>query len=363
LFKGLLSLKSKKSCSGGNSFSIVIAARNEEKVIARCLDSILNQTIHSDRFEVVVVNDRSDDTTLSIVKNYESRFTNIRSITIENCPEGVSPKKYAVSQGIAITRNDIIVFTDADCVVKNTWLETIDQTFEENTGLVQGITSYEYIPKMNRLFFGLQAVDFLSHGVVAAAAIGSGVPINSNANNFAFRRDVFTEIDGFGKIASSVVSGDDDLLLQRIWKSGKWNIRYMLQQGGIVATLPTMSIKGVFEQRKRWGSKTVHYNQQQVIILSGIFLFYITLFINVLAGFWAIIFFKTGMLMLLVKIMGELILMIPGTGMFNQKKLRKYIVPASILQLPMVLAAVMFGVFGKFKWKNQDFSRRLKSTR
>jgi hypothetical protein len=61
--------------------------------------------------------------------------------------------------------------------------------------------------------------------------------------------------------------------------------------------------------------------------------------------------------MLLVKFLGELVLMIPGTRLFGEQRLRKYLVPASFLQLPMVLAAVVIGVFGKFVWKDQRFSR------
>ena len=60
-----------------------------------------------------------------------------------------------------------------------------------------------------------------------------------------------------------------------------------------------------------------------------------------------------------LKIFGEMVLLIPGTAMFNQKGLRKYIVFASILQLPVVVSAVVLGVFGRFRWKEQDFKRKV----
>lgn len=64
--------------------------------------------------------------------------------------------------------------------------------------------------------------------------------------------------------------------------------------------------------------------------------------------------------MLGIKIAGEYLLLIPGTILFNQKQLRPFIFPASLLQLPLVLIAVVFGVFGKFSWKGEMFRRTVK---
>ncbi len=262
-----------------------------------------------------------------------------------------------MGRGIAGAANEIIVFTDADCIVPPTWLQTIGSCFDEKTGLVQGITAYHDMPGMNRLFFGLQAVDFLSHGVVAAAAIGAGLPINSNANNFAFRRSAYDDVRGYGALGS-VISGDDDLLLQRIWRSGKWSIRFMAQSAGKVFTLPTPTIRAVFEQRKRWGSKTVHYRARQTALLSAVFIFYAAIVAACGGGFAYPACFGLCGAMLLVKLLGEIVLMVPGTRLFGEERLRKFLVVASIIQLPMVLAAVVFGVFGPFAWKNQRFARK-----
>ena len=259
--------------------------------------------------------------------------------------------------GIAAAQKRIIVFTDADCIVPPTWLETLGGYFDANTGIVQGITTYAEVPGMNRLFYGIQAVDFLSHAVVSAAAIGANLPLNSNANNFAFRKKAFEDAGGYGA-QGSVISGDDDLLLQRIWRSGKWRIRYMTDSAGKVATFPTETVRGVFEQRKRWGSKTVHYSPMQVAVLSSVFIFYLAIAALFLAGFFKPAFFTLFGAMLLVKVAGEAVLMIPGTRRFGELSLRKYIVPASLIQLPVVVFSVVLGVFGKFIWKEQKFGRK-----
>jgi cellulose synthase/poly-beta-1,6-N-acetylglucosamine synthase-like glycosyltransferase len=343
-----------------NTFSVVIAARNEQAILRSCLDSILQQTISTSRYEVVLVNDRSTDNTLDIANEYAAKYPNFIVRNIETVAAGVSPKKNAVSQGVGVSSKEIIVFTDADCVVPPEWLATINQTFTASTGLVQGITRYAHVPEMNQVFWGLQSLDFLSHGIVAAAAIGAGIPLNSNANNFAFRKDAFLEIGGYGRSAGNVVSGDDDLLLQKIWKSKKWAIRFMINDCGLVSTLPTNTIKGVFEQRKRWGSKTVHYNAIQVAMLSGIFLFYLSIIISFCIAVFSLPFLYWGLGMIALKVSGEASLLIPGTRIFKQKNLRCYIIPASLIQLPMVVGAVFLGVFGKFNWKDQKFSRKIR---
>jgi cellulose synthase/poly-beta-1,6-N-acetylglucosamine synthase-like glycosyltransferase len=355
LFSGFRRLSSPVG-SHNLKFSVVIAAHNEEQNIEKCLSAVFSQTLATNRYEVIIINDRSTDATAAIALCCAQRHANLSVLSVEATPPGMSPKKHAVMQGISAAKYKVIVFTDADCIVPPRWLETIDKHFDEDIGLVQGITVYEYLPGMNRAFFGLQAADFLSHAVVSAAAIGAGLPINSNANNFAFRKAAFDDAFGYGK-KSAVISGDDDLLLQRIWQSGVWRIRYMADIAGKVTTLPTETVRGVFEQRKRWGSKTVHYNARQAALLGAVFLFYAAMAVLFFAGFWNAASFALCGGMLFVKVAGEMVLMIPGTRLFGEKRLRAYLTPASLVQLPLVLVAVVLGVFGKFVWKDQRFSR------
>ena len=338
---------------------MVIAARNEERNIEKCLQSVFSQDLPTDRYEVIVINDRSQDSTPEILSNLQSQFKNLKVITITETPAGISPKKYAVTKGIESASNEIIVFTDADCTVKPQWLSAINNNFKSDTGLVQGITSYGYINGMSKVFFGLQAIDFLSHGVIAAAAIGANLPVNSNANNLAFRKSAFHEIGGYGS-DSKVVLGDDDHLLQKVWKSKRWKVRFMADNRAIAETEPTQTPRAVFEQRRRWGSVTVHYQPSQILLLSLVFQFYLMTAITAIIAIFHHSFLNVFAGLLLVKLAGEFVLLIPGTRIFGKKNLRKYILPASLIQLPMVIGAVLLGVFCKFDWKGQKMSRKIK---
>ncbi|MBN1128479.1 MAG: glycosyltransferase, partial [Chitinispirillaceae bacterium] len=322
--------------------------------------AVFSQTIAPERYEVIVVNDRSTDATAQVAAEWALRYPALTVLIVDATPPGVAPKKHAVMQGIVRARNEIVVLTDADCRVPPGWLDAIDRSFTKETGLVQGITAYVPASGMHPLFFGLQAIDFLSHGIVAAGAIGAGMPLNSNANNFAIRKKAFEEVGGYGSAWAKVVSGDDDLLLQRIAASRSWRVRFMADHGGAVTTAATPTVKGVFEQRKRWGSKTVHYTARQTAFLSGIFLFYCGIVAALAIGFFIQPFLAICGGMVGIKIVGEYLLLWPGTALFGQENLRPYILPASLFQLPVVLAAVISGVFGRFSWKGERFRRKVR---
>jgi len=361
----------------GKTFSIIVSARNEAENLPACLDSLLSQDMPVGRYEVAIADDRSADATPQILREAAAKHPNMRVVTITETPPGISPKKHAVTTAIAASKNEIIAFTDADCVVPPTWLSSLDKCFADgDAAMAQGITTYSFRPGMNRLFWGLQSVDFLSHGIIAAAAIAADLPINSNANNLAFRRSVFEAIGGYDANAE-VVPGDDDQLLQRVWAYGK-NLRksgavdkdsvrpnrivFMTDPAGAVETAPTPTVAMLFEQRRRWGAVTVHYGARQIALLSAVFAFYLTIAATaVISIFSPAVYLPIFLSLMLVKLTGELVLMIPGSRIFQKKHLRKYIVPASIIQLPVTLASVIFGVFGGFKWKGRKSGRTVKN--
>jgi cellulose synthase/poly-beta-1,6-N-acetylglucosamine synthase-like glycosyltransferase len=361
LHRGLRNLSKSAAKEPHNySYSIIIAARNEEGNIGPCLRSILNQTVSVNRFEIIVVDDRSEDRTAAIVDEFIKSGAPVRLFSVKEVPSGIVPKKNAINIAAKAARNEIFVFTDADCIVLPSWLATIEKCCAPDVGFLQGITTYFKVPGMNPIFYGLQAVDFLSHGIVAAAGIGAGIPINSNANNMIIRKEVFFELGGFSNGLERIVSADDDLLLQSVWRSKKWKVAFMADPDGAVTTKPTMTVKGVFDQRKRWGSNTAHYSPVQVLFLSGIFLFYIMIVSQLILSVFNINALYIFCTLAGIKFVGELCLMLPGSVLFKRKELQKYLLPASLLQLPVVVSAVFFGVFGTFSWKGQTYHRKLK---
>jgi cellulose synthase/poly-beta-1,6-N-acetylglucosamine synthase-like glycosyltransferase len=350
--------RSEEIVENKTTIAVLVAARNEEQNLPHLLESLKHQTYDNFLVTIMIIDDRSSDGTTRVIQHYQESMPNLYSIRVESVPSGIAPKKNAILQGIQATQSDLIVVTDADCRVPPRWLSLLSTRFaDERVGLVQGLTGYTETSH-KQLFQIFQTVDFFSHSVVAAAGIGRNFPINSNANNFAYRRTVFSDIGGYGD-AESVVSGDDDLLLQKVWKSGMWKIVYMGTPSAAVATEAPATFAEMIDQRKRWGSKTIYYHGGQVALLGTIFLFYLT----VVASTIIVLLSNMNSATLLIslygaKIVGELFFMIPGARMFKKNHIVKHVWWTSIIQLYTVVFSVLGGVFGAFTWKGETFRRK-----
>jgi cellulose synthase/poly-beta-1,6-N-acetylglucosamine synthase-like glycosyltransferase len=341
-----------------HSFSIIIAARNEETRIRRCLDSVLSQDYPADKHEVIVVNDRSADNTRSIVESFLPCRKNLKLINVTECPGGVSPKKNALAQGLRDAVGEIMLFTDADCIVPRTWVRAMNGHFSGEIACVAGLTTYVRPVSLSSFFWGLQAVDFFSHSVVSAAAMGAGLPINTNANNFAVRREVFLRLEGFKRVAD-IVSGDDDLILQAMAREKGARAGYAPERGAAVETEPTPTLQGAWEQRKRWSSKTVYYNAKQALMLSGVFIYYLLTLSGAALSVVRPGLFRWVAAAFLVKTTLDFTLAFRGMRLFGKTELTRYFFPMAFLHIPLIVFACFFGIFGKFAWKDGYVKKRL----
>ena len=340
------------------SMSVIVPARNEEATIRKCLEGLLEQDYPKYFYEIIVVNDRSTDRTAAIVEELCRQNPRIRLVNITEVPAGVAPKKNAVVTGIQHAIGRIIVTTDADCDHPKTWLKALNREFAPDVGVVVGHTVYR-TPR--NWFEGLQAVDYLSHRIVGAGTIGEGEALNSTASNLAYRREVYDEVGGFGE-ARGIVSGDDDLFLQRVHTMTSWRIVAPTSPESFVATQPVSSVTAFLNQRARWASKSTNYH-------AGVFPFLVATFLLLLliafslpfairrpkrwALFWALLAAKAGI---------DFNVMKTGSRMFRQQELMKYFWLAEILMPFYVVAAVFWGLFGKFAWKGSLWGRRVGAT-
>jgi cellulose synthase/poly-beta-1,6-N-acetylglucosamine synthase-like glycosyltransferase len=92
--------------------SVILPARNEERYIGRCLDSLLAQDYSN--FEIIAINDSSTDRTGEIMKEYAVRDTRVLHINAPAKPEGWAGKNWACHQGYLRARGEVLLFTDAD---------------------------------------------------------------------------------------------------------------------------------------------------------------------------------------------------------------------------------------------------------
>ena len=329
--------------------SILIAARNEEAGIRETLDSVLAQDYRGD-WDVWVADDRSDDKTPAILAEYAAKNPRLHVLTIKEIPEGVSPKKHALSQLIEACEGEILCLTDADCLVKPTWITGIAAEFEPGIELVAGHSYIPTIPGKSSMLICMQAVETLIYRVAGTAGLAMRLPLTSTGNNLAYRKSFFKSVHGFENVIK-IQSGDDDLLMQKLAADRPWAMRYCIAESTFVTTSGKETLKELWEQRKRWASKTIYYTPKIVFVLSMVFLF---LVMQCIAAAFAPFSFNVliaTIIAFVAKCIGDLVLILRGLRIFKQEHLLKWCIPVEFIHAPFTVLAVLFGLFGRFKWK------------
>ena len=92
--------------------SIILPARNEEEFIGRCLDSLIKQDYTN--YEIIVINDSSEDTTNKIILEYAKKNPKIISVDARIKPDGWMGKNWACMEGYKKASGELLLFTDAD---------------------------------------------------------------------------------------------------------------------------------------------------------------------------------------------------------------------------------------------------------
>jgi len=284
----------------GNPFiSVIIAARDEESMIGGCLEAFSNQTYPDTDFEIIVVDDRSDDQTGEIVEKHLHNHPHWQLVRIRRIPDGWAPKKHALSRGIQSTRpdTDIIALTDADCVPSSGWLTEISRAFDENTGMVIGASpsypgSYRPGEEMpgsvpirlkKKLLALFSYIETLALGAIASGSANLGYPLTCTGRNIAIRRNVLEEVGIYQEI-KHYISGDDDLLLSRVRDRTAWKVKSLYSPEATVWTYPPSNTRSLIQARLRHTSKIFDYHLRTISILTLLYLWHLIPFCSLVLG-------------------------------------------------------------------------------
>ncbi len=249
--------------------SVIVAVRNEERVIERLLYSLSGQDYHN--FEIIVVNDHSEDDTLGAIAR--SGVKNVR--VIDNLGTG---KKDAITAGVRAAKGSIVAMTDADCTVVPGWLKEIREAFRDPRAIfVFGGVRME---GAGSFFDVIQGVEFASLVGVGAATASLGAPTMCNGANLAFRKKAFSDVRGYvGN--SNIPSGDDEFLMRKIQVQYPDSIRFLYAKDALVTTIPQPDVRGFLHQRIRWASKWRHNSSLQTRVAAvAVVLFQLTFVAN-----------------------------------------------------------------------------------
>ncbi len=332
------------------SVSILVAARNEEAGLANTLDSLMKQR-YKGRWDIWIADDRSTDNTPKILAEYREKFPDrIHVVTISQLIPGESAKKNAIAKLVAASSGEILLLTDADCIVQPTWIRATVREFEPGVDFVAGHSYIELPEGRSNWLLNMQAVETMAYRIAGTGAIAMGLPITSTGNNLAYRRSFFEEVHGFEGV-SKIQSGDDDLLLQKLAREAPWKAHYSIDPEAFVKTQGKETLPELWEQRKRWASKTTYYAPKTVLLLSIVFLFFCLISLGYVLSFFSFKIFLATAFGAGLKLLGDSCVELRGLRIFQQRQLFKWFLPVEIIHAPFTVFAVLFGIAGHFKWK------------
>lgn len=321
--------------------SVIIPARNEEKNIGNLLNCLVQQNYPTELFEIIVVDDHSEDETASVVK----RFEKVRLIQLKEDKIN-SYKKKAVETGIAAATGDLIVTTDADCTMGPNWLAAIIAFAEKNDA--RFVAAPVVFENDNNLLQIFQALDFMVLQGITGAAVYRKKLSMCNGANMAYTKEAFKTVEGYAGV-DHIASGDDMLLMYKIQKKYPGHVGYLKSPEAIVTTKPAPTWKEFFNQRIRWASKAKNYDDKRMFwVLLLVYLFNLLIPVLFITGYWLF-----AVLLLAGKTLVELLLVTELAVFFKKQGLVKYFIFLQPLHILYTITAGFFGQFGKYEWKGR----------
>lgn len=193
-----------------NPVSVVICAKNEYHNLKDNLPSILNQ--HYPDFEVVVVNDASDDETIFLLQDMEREYKHLKVVNITQDLNFFKGKKFPLSLGIKSAKNELLLLTDADCKPTGPeWIKEMTANFDTKTEIVLGYGPYE---KKNNLLNMIIRYETIMTALQYFSYALAGMPYMGVGRNLAYRKSLFLKNKGFIS-HYTIKSGDDDLFINK----------------------------------------------------------------------------------------------------------------------------------------------------
>ena len=349
----------KPSISGSTHISVIIPARNEEENIVSCLDSLARQTYPKDLYEVIVVDDHSTDrTAIAATTRAAELALSIHYISLADQPNPenrTAHKKWAISTGIDAAGGDLIVTTDADCTAHPEWLSTIASFYEDKGAkfIAAPVRIAGGRPSFLSVF---QTLDFLTLQGITGAAVFSRFHSMCNGANLAYERKAFYEVEGFKGI-DAIPSGDDMLLMHKIFLKYPQQVFFLKHRFAIVTTKPETRWSGFLNQRIRWASKADSYDDRRIFWVLLLVYLVNLLFVGLLiAACWNMWWLWILLLLLTVKTIVEYPFVRSVATFFQQQRLMPYFALLQPFHILYTIVVGWLGKFGSYRWKDRKIS-------
>jgi len=257
--------------------SVVVVARNEAPHIASLIKNIATQQYPTKSLEFILVDDNSTDQTVQVARQCMALYPDIRFRILHNEKDVVSPKKQGVELAVREANFNIVLITDADCVMGDKWIASMLRYFLDPK--VQFVFGPVRFADSSRLWNRLLQMEFVSLVASGAATAFIKKPIMCNGANMAFRREAFDQVGGYSTNVT-MASGDDVFLMHKIYHHFSPSaVCFANSLDAFVQTYPPSNLQAFIQQRVRWASKSRAYTNgfakymAVLVFLASFFLF------------------------------------------------------------------------------------------
>ncbi len=332
------------------NLSIIIPARNEEATIRRCLSGLISQDFPHQLIEILVVDDHSEDQTLSIAREISQSTVEVK-ITVLSLIAGQG-KKEAIQLAMKFATGSLILCTDADCRHPETWVKSMVDCFErENPAFISG----PVLLKSNGSLLGLfQEIEFMSLVASGAGAIGVGSPIMCNGANMGFSANDYRQLSP-DAMKPGQISGDDLFLMLSMKQAfGSERIKFLKNPNAIVLADAAGNIASLMRQRLRWVSKSRAYRDAFLIFTAlSVFLINAAVVLSLIAGIFDPEYFCLSAVLFLLKTTIDLSLLLSFASFAGKRKLIWLIPIAQALTILFTTFSAIAGNLMNVKWKGR----------
>ena len=336
-------------------FSIIIPFRNEAENLSALLNSISKINYPKKKYEIILVNDDSNDDSVEIIKRFKNQKPKLDMSIIDNQQKSNSPKKDAIDLAVKKSKFDWIITTDADCILPENWLKILSEFIRaKNPKMV--VMPVLYLDQ-NNFLTNFQILELLSLQGVTMGSFGINKPFLCNGANLCYEKSCFLEIDGFSG-NEKIASGDDIFMLEKMVNKYPNHVKYLKSKEVIVKTKTENKFSDLIAQRVRWAKKTTAYHNSfgKFVGLSVLMMnFWIILLL--LFVIFNYINWHTFAYVFSIKFIIDFLLLYPTSVFFQQQKiLIRYVMISFLYPFFNVYVAILS--FRKsYGWKGRKFSK------
>ena len=224
--------------------SVVVCAHDEADNLRELIPQLLSQDYPE--FEVIIVNDRSNDSTFDYLLEATQENPRLRMVNVKETPERVNGKKYGITLGIRAAAYEWILLTDADCRPTGlNWIRSMSRHFTKDAKFVLGFSPYLRKPGFLNRFIRfetiLTAIQYFAFGWMGNPYMGVG-------RNLAYRKSLFLQQKGFNNFLH-VTGGDDDLFVNMHARGS--NTRLEIQPDSQTYSEPKATWRSFYQQKIR----------------------------------------------------------------------------------------------------------------